>query len=412
VDFTPYFVLLAVLVFSGASFFFAVAESALFALGKWQVDQLAEKHPARGKLVVHLLQNPSEVLATIVMGNAMANAAIVGVGLGLAVWRGWAAAPVVAGLFLLVLLGCEVLPKTLAVRAPEKWSLRVARPMSWLHGGSVPLQRLAQWLHETVLQRALMRVVKPMATATEEDYRELLDLALQQGALAQREKEIIAAIIGLERKTAADVLTPRSKMSCIPDDLTVEGMVAEARRLKHRRLPMYDGTPDTIVGVLDTKLLLLDPKADLSEIMEFPSFVPASMNLLKLFVALQRQQRGLAIVVNEFGGTAGVVTMEDILEEVVGEIRGEVEGPRFIMEKLGEGRWRVSGAMNVADFRREYPEIGEVDVETMGGLLVRLLETVPATGESAAFRGLKLTAQVAEERVVREMLVEKAGGRG
>ncbi len=411
-SFTPLWILGIVLVASGASFFFAVAESALFALGKWQVDQLAEKHPVRGDLVVRLLQNPSGVLATIVMGNTLANASIVGVGLGLAIWRGWAAVPVLAGLFLLVLLGCEVLPKTLAVRAPEKWSLRVARPMAWLHGVSVPLQRLAQWLHELVLQRALMRVVKPMASTTDEDYRELLDLAHQQGALAQREKEIIAAILGLEQKTAADVLTPRSKMSCIRDDLSTAEMVAEARRLKHRRLPMFDGTPDTIVGVLDTKLLLLDPKADLSEVVEFPSFVPASMNLLKLFVALQRQQRGIAIVVNEFGGTAGVVTMEDILEEVVGEIRGEVEGPRFIMEKLAEGRWRVSGAMNVADFRREYPEIGEADVETMGGLLVRLLETVPAAGESAAFRGLKLTAQLAEERVVRELLVEKTGGRG
>jgi len=153
--------------------------------------------------------------------------------------------------------------------------------------------------------------------------------------------------------------------------------------------------------------LLLNPQIDLAEAIEFPSFVPESMNLLKLLVAFQRQQRGIALVVDEFGGTAGVVTMEDILEQVVGDIRSEAETPGFIMEKLGANRWRVSGAMNVADFRREYPDVGEVDVETMGGLLVSLLEVVPTSGESATFRGLKLTAQVVDERVVRELMVER-----
>jgi putative hemolysin len=407
VDFTPYLVLAGVLVCAGASFFFAVAESALFALGKWQLDQLAEKVPARGALVARLLQQPSELLATIVLGNTLANASIVAVGFGTALWRYGSTPLAITGLFVLILIGCEVLPKTLAVRDPEKWSLRVARPMFVLQRVSRPLQRFVQWLNNLLLQSILARAMKPQPTTTEEDYRELLDLALQQGALAEREMEIIAHIIGLDQKTAADVMTPRSRMACIPDDLAVEEMIAEARRLRHRRLPLYDESPDTIVGVLDTKLLLLDPQIDLAEAIEFPSFVPESMNVLKLLAALQRQQRGIAIVVDEFGGTAGVVTMEDILEEVVGDIRSEGERPSFIMEKLEPGRWRVSGAMNVADFRREYPELGEVDVETMGGLLVSLLEVVPAVGDSAAFRGLKLTAQAVDERTVRELLVER-----
>jgi len=407
VDFTPYLVLAGVLVFAGASFFFAVAESALFALGKWQIDQLAEKSPGTGTVLSRLLQQPSEVLATIVLGNTLANGSIVALGLGTTLWRHGSTSLALAGLFILVLIGCEILPKTLAVRDPQKWSLRVARPMFLLQRVSRPLHRLVHWLNELVLRDLLARSIRPAAGTTDDDYRELIDLAVQRGALAQREKEIIAEIIGLDQKTAADVMTPRSTMSCIPDDLSVEEMIAEARRLRHRRLPLYDENPDTIVGVLDTKLLLLDPAVDLAEAIEFPSFVPESMNLLKLFVALQRQQRGIAIVVDEFGGTAGVVTMEDILEEVVGEIRSEGEAPQFIMEKLAEGRWRVSGAMNVADFRREYPDIGEVDPETMGGLLVSLLEIVPSAGESATFRGLKLTAQAVDERTVHELLVER-----
>lgn len=406
-DYTPYLVVAGVLVCAGASFFFAVAESALFALGRWQVDQLAEKVPGTGSIVVRLLQQPSELLATIVLGNTVANASIVAAGFGTALWRHGSTPLALSGLFILILIGCEVLPKTLAVRNPEKWSLRVARPMLVLQSISRPLQRFVQWLNSLLIEGVFARAVKPQPTTTEEDYRELLDLARQQGALAERESEIIAQIIGLDQKTAADVMTPRSKMACIPDDLTVEQMIAEGRRLRHRRLPLFDESPDTIVGVLDTKLLLLDPKIDLAEAVEFPSFVPESMNVLKLLVALQRQQRGIAIVVDEFGGTAGVVTMEDILEEVIGEIRSEGERAGFVIEKLGDGRWRVSGAMNVVDFRREYPELGEVDVETMGGLLVMLLEVVPTAGESATFRGLKLTATVVDERTVRELLVER-----
>lgn len=398
--------------FAAASFFFALAESALFALGKWQVEQLAERAPRDGVLVARLLKQPSELLATIVLGNTVANAVVVAVGLGVTVWREGSIPIAVVVLMTLILVGCEVLPKTLAVRAPERWSLRVARPMLWLQSISRPAQRLAQALNHLFLHRVLARTLKPQTIASEDDYRELLELAAQQGTLAVREKEIIVQIISLDKRTAADAMTPRSRMACISDELTVEQMIAAARALRHRHLPMYDETPDTIVGVLDTKALLLDPTVDLADAIEFPSFVPESMNLLKLFLALQRQHRGLAIVVNEFGGTAGVVTMEDILEEIVGEIRDEAEEERLVMEKTGAGQWRVSGAVTVRDFRRECPDIGDVpDVETMGGLLTMLLDVVPNAGESTIFRGLKITATRVDDRAVRELTVERAGKR-
>ena len=407
VDFTPYLVVLGVVVFAAASFFFALAESALFALGKWQLEQLTERSPHEGAIVARLLQQPSELLATIVLGNTLANAVMVALGLGVVVWRGDSIPLAVAGLGVLILVGCEVMPKTLAVRAPEMWSLRIARPLLWWQRVARPAQRLAQAINGLFLHRILARTIKPMSVGSEEDYRELLELAAQQGTLAVREKEIIFEIIGLDKKTAASVMTPRSRMACIPDDLTVEQMLEAARQHRHRRLPMYDETPDTIVGVLDTRALLLDPQMDLENAIEFPSFVPETMNLLKLLQSLQRQRRGLAMVLDEFGGTAGLVTVEDILEEVVGRLAAEGEPAGFVMEKLGPGRWRVNGAMRLEDFRREFPGLGEFsEVDTMSGLLVTQLEVVPAAGESAVFRGLKLTAQVVEDRRVKELLVE------
>jgi CBS domain containing-hemolysin-like protein len=266
---------------------------------------------------------------------------------------------------------------------------------------------VAQKINGAILAALIPRTVQPQTSLTDADYQELLELAYQQGTLAQSEKEIILEIIQLDRRTVKDVMKPRSQMAAISDDLSIEEMLEAARKHKHRRLPIYDETPDTIVGILNTRALLLDPQIDLADAIEFPSFVPETMNLLQLLKSLQRQQRGLAMVLDEFGGTAGIVTMEDILEEMIGKIRTEAEPEGFLMEKLAPGRWRVSGSFRIDDFRREYPALGEVsEVETMGGLLLHLLEVMPSPGEFAFYRGLKLTAQATEERRVKEILVE------
>jgi CBS domain containing-hemolysin-like protein len=299
------------------------------------------------------------------------------------------------------------LPKTLAVRRPKRWALRVAQPLLFLDRFVLFPRRAARKVNEVILSAVMPRSARPQSGLNDEEYRELLEVGFQEGTLEQSEKEIILQIISLDRRTAREVMRPRSQMACISDDLSIEDMIAAARKYKHRRLPIYDETPDTIVGVLNTRALLLDPHIDLADAIEFPSFVPESMNLLQLLKSLQRQQRGMAIVLDEFGGTGGLVTTEDILEEMVGELRPEHEAGGFVMEKLGSGRWRVNGTMRLDDFRREYPPLGDVpDVETIGGLLTHLLEVVPGPGDTAVFRGLKLTAQATDERRVRELLLE------
>ena len=402
---TASLVMIGMLFFAGASFFFALAESALFALGKWRARQLAAQ--PNGKLVMELLQHPSELLATIVLGNTIANGAIVALGFWPALNGQWSPALTLVAVFLFVLMGCEVLPKTLAVRSPESWALRVARPMRFLQSTTGWFQRWVRGMNDWLLRVLVQKLLKPQPTFTDEEYQELLEMAYQQGALAKSEKEIILQIISLDGKAAKDVMRPRSRLDAISDDLSVEEMIAAAQEYKHRRIPIYDETPDTIVGVLNTRRLLLDPQVDLAEAIEFPSFVPESMNLLQLLKSLQRQQRGLAIVLDEFGGTAGLVTLEDILEVVVGEIRSEGQPEGFVLEKLGPGRWRASGTLSLDDFRREYPELGETQgVDTLGGLIVAQMEVVPGAGQSVVFRGLRLTAQTVDERRVRELLVE------
>jgi CBS domain containing-hemolysin-like protein len=255
------------------------------------------------------------------------------------------------------------------------------------------------------------KTVLPSTTATkttDAEYQELLDMALQQGTLAETEKEIILQIISLDQRVARDVMRPRAGMSAISDDASTEDMITAAKLFQRRRLPIYDETPDTIVGILNTRALLLDPKIELADAIEFPSFVPETMNLLQLFRALQKQQRGMAIVLDEFGGTAGIVTMEDILAQLVGRTRPLTQPEGFVMAKLAPGRWRVSGTMRLEDFRREYPALQEIpEVETMGGLLTHLLGVVPDVEESAVFSGLRLTAHVTDGRRVNELVVQR-----
>ncbi|HEX4341829.1 MAG TPA: hemolysin family protein [Verrucomicrobiae bacterium] len=404
---TRLFALAVILISAGASFFFALAETALFSLGKWQSRQLAERHPKRGWRVARLLEEPQDLLATMVLGNTFASAAMLAVSLWMTLHGDWPLLTTLAVLFGVTLFVCEVLPKTLAVRDAENWSLRVALPMLICQKITLPLRQVAQTVNTAILKIFVPPAMK-LEKMSDADYQELIELAYQQGTLAQSEKEIILQIVSLDRRTVKDVMRPRSQMACVSDDCSVDEMIACAKKVKHRRLPVYDETPDTIVGILNTRALLLDPQIDLSEAIDFPSFVPDTMNLLQLLKSLQRQQRGLAIVLDEFGGTAGLVTTEDILSVVVGSMRHEAQAEGFVMEKQAEGRWRMSGTVRLEDFRREYPALGESpDVETMGGLLTTLLDVVPAAGESAMFSGLKLTARLVDDRHVKELLVEK-----
>jgi CBS domain containing-hemolysin-like protein len=399
--------LAVLLLFCGASFFFALAETSLFSLGKWQTRQLQARAPRAGQVVGGLLESPQDLLAALVLGNSFANAGIVGVMFWVIVQREWPMGLAMLGVLAVILFGCEAAPKILAVRDPESWSLRVALPMRVLLDISRPLRRVAQRLTNLFLRRGVPSFMTLPVGLSDEEYQELLEMAFQQGALAAGEKEIILQIISLDRRRAGDVMKGRTRMACISDDLSIEEMVEAARRFKHRRLPIYDETPDTIVGVLNTRSFLLDPHRNLEESVEFPSFVPESMNLLQLLKSLQRQRRGLAIVLDEFGTTAGIITIEDILAEVVGELPREHPPDQALIEKLSNKRWRVGGAVRLDNFRREYPQLEDISgIETMGGLVLHQLEVVPVPGQSVVFSGLRLTVQAADERRVRELLVE------
>ncbi|HTI72618.1 MAG TPA: hemolysin family protein [Candidatus Limnocylindria bacterium] len=409
----PLFAILALILLAGVSFFFALAESALLSLGHRRARELQEKKIANADTVLRLAEQPQEVLGTIVLGNTVSNAFIVAIILSpaLAAEAGWATALWLLAAVLGLIFVCEVMPKALAVRSPETWAVRISPLLARMVNWSAPVRRLAQRIVDDILTKVTPSKVKPLPGVSSDEYADLIESAHQQGALAAQEKEILLQILSMDQRTAKDVMRPRPQITVLPDDLPIEEMIYASRHARHHRIPLYDESPDNIIGVLNTRTLLLSPEADLFMAVEFPSFVPESMNLLNLFEALQRQQRGLAVVLDEYGSFSGLVTLEDILEGVIGPIRHESEPEGFAIERIAPGRWRVNGSARIRDFRREFPGIGEVnDIETLGGLALSLAEIVPSAGEVFHFRGLRLTIKAADERRVRELIIESGGG--
>ncbi len=387
---------------AGCSFFFALAESALFALGRFRARQMLEDAPEAGRKIAPLFAQPDDLVAAVAFGNTVSNAFIICI----SVWFLEHSAWITVAAFVLILVGCEVVPKALGVRSPEFWSVRVAPAMRVIVEATRPFRRVGQAISDAIIGAIVPKSLKPQPLIAEDEFQDLLNIAQQQGALGKGEKDMLLQILTLDKRTAGDVMKARSRISCISDELSREEMLERAREIKHTRIPVYDETPDTIVGVLNARALLLNPTADLEEVIEFPSFVPQSMDLLHLLRSLQRQQRGIAIVLDEFGGTAGLVTMEDILEETLGRFQAP-EAHGTMLERIQPGKWRLSGACTLEEFRREYPGLPDVgDVDTVGGLLVRQIEYVPAAGESVTFRGLRLTARKVDDRRVREVEAE------
>ena len=219
----------AIILFAGASFFFALAETSLFSLNKWQVSKLAEQHPRRGKIVARLLESPQDLLATLVLGNTFASGAMLAVALRLSFDTHWALALIVIVMAVVVLLVCEVFPKTLAVRQPDRWALRVVYLLFAFQKISKPMYRTAQWFIAALLKKASQQSVAA-TKLNDAEYQELLEMAFRQGALAETEKEIILQIISLDQRIARDVMRSRKTMACVSDEATVPEMIAAAKK--------------------------------------------------------------------------------------------------------------------------------------------------------------------------------------
>ena len=242
---------------------------------------------------------------------------------------------------------------------------------------------------------------------SDEELGTLLQIGEEEGTLYQGEAEMIQEIIKLGDKTAKDCMTPRVDSFMLPDDLTNEEVMARLKEKRHRRVPVYADTPDQILGIIDVKLFLLDPSEHYTEKLIAPSFIPETMRALELLKLFLTHPQGMGVVVDEFGGTEGIITMENIIEEILSDTVPR-DGLEFYIEPLGNGKFLVSGNARLDDLSEHLGfQIDADGIDTIGGFVFTRLGYVPSSGTKLEIPGLVITVRHAARKRIEEVLLEK-----
>jgi putative hemolysin len=346
----------------------------------------------------------------ILLGDALANLPLII--LCLFVMRGLEAARVPAwaaglAIFGLVVFLCDLLPKMAALTDPyrvAKIGVRVLRVLAPVFD---PLARQLQRWSEAVADAVTPASLKTGHFLSEDELETLVELSAEEGALQESESELIHEIIKLGDKTAKDCMTPRVDAFAVPDDLTNEELIPKLRQRRYRRVPVYGETPDDIEGVLDVEAFLLDPAEHYTERLIPPSYVPETMKALDLMRSFLKHPQGIAIVVDEHGGVEGLVTLADIVEEIISDAVPLKQQALYI-ESLAPGRLLVNGAARLDDINELLSsELEEEGIDTIGGLIFNRLGTLPKPGTTLDLGGVKATVRRTSRKRIEEVLLEQ-----
>jgi putative hemolysin len=235
----------------------------------------------------------------------------------------------------------------------------------------------------------------------------LLQIGEEEGTLYQGEAEMIKEIIKLGDRTAKDCMTPRVDSFMLPDDLTNEEAIARLKEKRHQRVPVYADTPDQVLGIIDVKLFLLDPSEHYTEKLIAPSFIPETMRALELLKLFLTHPQGMGVVIDEFGGTEGIITMEDLIKEILSATAPQ-DGSEFYIEPLGKGKFLVSGDARLDDLTKHLGfQIDAEGIDTIGGFIFTRLGYVPSSGTKLEIPGLAITVSRAARKRIEEVLLEK-----
>jgi putative hemolysin len=400
---------IALLIFWSA--LFSGLETALFSLKPHQLRRLEEKHPSLKQFIQVFRENPRRVLNVLLLGDVLVNVPLIVFCL-LLIWEGplaarisqWVAATVI---FAIVVLFCDLIPKLLALSAPYRLSALGVFTLKALLPLLDRVGRMLEQVSNAMVERLTPRHLQKRARLSDEELETLVEMGEEQGTLQEAEGEMIQEIIKLGDKTAKDCMTPRVDTFALPDDLTNEEALAQIKQRRHRRVPVYADTPDQIVGVIDVKRFLLDPSEHYTETLVPPSFVPETMKAMDLLRSFLTHPQGLAIVVDEFGGTEGIITLSDIIEEIISDAAPLGDADLYI-EPLEDGRFLVSGNARLDDLSEHLGFELEADgIDTIGGFIFNRLGYLPPSGTRFEMPRLALTVRRVGRKRIEEVLLEK-----
>jgi CBS domain containing-hemolysin-like protein len=399
-----------------ASALFSGLETALFSLKPHQIRRLEANHPSLGGFLHLFREKPRRVLNVLLLGDALAKVPLVVLSLYF-LWASSLAAHIPQWLAALVIfaglvLVCDLIPKLLALSAPYRLSalgvltLKIFLPL--LDRAGSALEKASSAIVDRVTPKRLLTRVR----ISDEELETLVEIGEEEGALHEAEGEMIQEIIKLGDKTAKDCMTPRVDTFALPDDLTNEEVIAQLQEKRHRRVPVYADTPDQIVGIIEVKRFLLDPSEHYTETLIAPSFVSETMRALDLLRRFLTQPQGLGIVIDEFGGTEGIITLSDIVEEIISDAAPLGDAELYI-EALPDGSFLVNGNARLDDLSEHLGFELEADgIDTIGGWIFNRLGYVPPSGAKLEVPHLAITVQRSMRHRIKEVLLEKTNGAG
>ncbi len=393
------------------SAFFSATETAYSSANKIKLKSLADNGSKRAERVLDVVERFDGFLTTILIGNNIVNillatlAAIFFVG---RVSESYGTTISTAVVTLVVLIFGEITPKTLAKGAPERFAMATVGIVRVLMIVFTPVSFIFS-LWTKLLTKLRRRPEEP--SITDDELITIVNEAYNEGGLDESESELIRNAIVFDDRQAEDILTPRVDVVAVPLSARLRDIAGEFSKTGYSRLPVYDGSLDNIIGFIHQKDFyeeILEGKKDIKSILQKPIFVAPTMKISKILKELQSEQTHVAVVVDEYGGTAGIVTMEDILEELVGEIWDEHDEVVEDVEETGEGEYLVQGNLTVEEFLEEFNiEDEETEADTVSGWVMEKLGKIPEGGESFEFEGYLITISEVVARRITEVKVKR-----
>ena len=378
---------------------FSLAETAMADVSKIRIRGLAEAGDKQAQMLMKVFERHGKMINTILICDTAANlAAAILMTLLVTTHFGrqyvWAGA--VPAAFLVLILG-EIAPKTAAALYAEKLSLALAKPVYGLMVLFTPVLFLVEKLSNLVLLLFRINPKKKPEAITEEDLRTIVEVGHEEGVIESDEKKMIYNVFDFGDSVAKDIMVPRTDMACIDAEATYEEFMEVVREQMYTRYPVYEETTDHVIGIINIKDVLLAERHQefcIRDYLREPYYTYEYMKTADLMVELRKTQNNIAIVLDEYGATAGLITLEDMLEEIVGEIRDEYdEDEEDFIRRLGPSEYVVEASMHLDDLNDLLGlSLESEDYDSIGGFMIGMLDHLPEQGEEVIFQNLRLVA--------------------
>ncbi len=382
----------------GISALFSAGETSLTAASRGRMHQLERDGDKAAKRVNKLLTNQEKMIGAILLLQNVLNigaAAIATVSIDSAIPGPWGAAISTGIMTILVLVFAEVLPKTLAIMRPDDTARFMSRPVMWIVIAFGPIINAVQWFVRRVLRLFGVRLSMEIdVLAAHEEIRGAVEYHHDEGAVRSDDRNMFRGVLDLQELDVSQIMVHRKQIDMIDADLPTSDIIEAALSFSHTRMPLYRGNPENIIGVLHARDLMAAvmrasgdvEKVDVAAITREPWFIPDTTNLKDQLAAFLKQKMHFALVVDEYGALQGLVTLEDILEEIVGEIDDEHDAVFTAIRKQSDGSIHVDGDMPIRDLNRAMDwELPDENAVTVAGLVIHEARTIPEPGQTFIF---------------------------